>query len=162
MSYRAQNSWWIVILVWLCPYSIMHFYKHCLTCHVAQRSVRPLARPFPVELLQAKTGSPSVWPTQVGEVDSIGDTAKRFNGFGVGQVGYIENNFCRGMKTYAGLAKPVVSFLAGGQVALWAHLNLIHLRSAYWVINSKRENRTERSYTINIFRQTPVPRARKS
>lgn len=166
LSYRAQNSRWVVTLVWLCPYSInllilLQFYKHCLTCHVAQRSVHPPARPFPVELLQAKTGSPLVWPTQVGEVDSIGDKAKQFIGFGVGQVGYIENHFHRGV-TYAGLAKPVVSFLAGRQVALWAHLNLIHLQSAYWVVKSKRKNCTECSYTINIFRQTAVPRARKS
>lgn len=55
---------------------LLEFNKHCLTCHVAQRSVRPPAHPFPVELLQAKTGSPLVLPTRAGEVDSIRDEAK--------------------------------------------------------------------------------------
>lgn len=96
LSYRARNTLGGrgVILVWLCPDSInllilLQFDQRGLTCHVAQRSVHPPARLFLGELLQAKMGSPSVWPTQAGEVDSIRDKAKRFIGFGLSQVGYI-------------------------------------------------------------------------
>lgn len=75
------------------------------------------------------------------------------------------NHFICGVKTYAGLAKPVVSFLARRQVALRTHLDLIHLQRAYWVMQSKTQGKKgcmANSYAIITFQQSAVPRVRKS
>lgn len=36
--------------------------QQLFTCHAAQKNVRPLVRPCPEELWQARKGIPSAWP----------------------------------------------------------------------------------------------------